>query len=98
VTVTWGAVLDEIEGELAAFEAALANHYPVPEPSRRSEPAGPLPADLAPRAEALLARTRRLESRAEVDRDRIAANLIALAGRHPAPAPARTGRLVDVAG
>lgn len=91
----WATVLDEIETDLAAFEAALADRVPLPEPAERSQPAGPLPAELAFRAELLLARTRSLEARAEVARDRISTSLRALSGRHQPQDRARTGRVVD---
>jgi hypothetical protein len=95
---SWNTVLDEIERDLVAMEAALADQAPIPDPSERSQPTGPLPAALEPRAEVLLARTRSLEARAALDRGRIGSSLLALAGRHQAPEPARTGRVVDVAG
>lgn len=98
MSIQWTTLLDEIEADLAAVEAALADHSAPPQPAERSQPVGPLPAELAPRAELLLARTRRLEGRAEVDRDRIGTSLRALAGRHQSPEQARTGRLIDVAG
>lgn len=99
---SWATVLDEIEADLAAAEATLAERGAAAstrfEPSDRSDPDGPLPAEMGPRAEVLLARTRILEERATVDRDRIGTSLQALAGRHQPPEPARTGRVVDVAG
>ena len=98
MTVPWHTALDEIEQDLAAVEAAIADHSPAPEPSPRSVPAESLPAELAPRAEALLAWTRTLEARAAADKERIGANLLTLAGRHQGPEQARTGRVVDVAG
>ena len=94
----WYSVLDEIERDLVAMEAAVAEHAPIPAPSNRTQPSEPLPADLASRAEVLLARTRSLEARATLDKDRIGSSLLALAGRVQAPEPARTGRVVDLAG
>ena len=108
--VPWATVLDEIEADLAAAEAALADRdaavttrvnlsvNPRVDPEERYEPDGPLPAELGPRAEILLARTRTLEARATVDRDRLGTTLAVLAGRHQPPERARTGRVVDVAG
>ena len=98
LTLSWNRLLDEIEADLAAVEAALDDHSALPEPTERSHPVGPFPGELAFRAELLLARTRRLEGRAEVDRDRIGTNLRALAGRHQPPERTRTGRLIDVIG
>jgi hypothetical protein len=98
MTSDWNTLLDEIEQDLAAVEAALADRARPPEPLARSVPASSLPAELAPRAEALLARTRGLEARTEADKERIGTNLLTLAGRHQAPEQARTGRFVDLAG
>jgi hypothetical protein len=58
-------------------------------------PLEPVPPDLAPRAEALLRRTRELEARAAGEIDGIREGLRALAGHRP-PAPTQTGRIVDV--
>ena len=96
MTGAWSAVLDEIERDLAAVEAALADHTPLPAPLNRPQPSTPLPTQLAPRAEVLLVRTRSLEARAAADKDRISSSLLALAGRHQGPQPVRTGRVVDV--
>ena len=96
----WRSVLDRIERQLAAVEAALEHHTDL---DRGAEPAGggpalgPLPVELAPRAEVLLARSRSLEVRAERERERIGGSLRALARRRRNPAPrARTGRVVDI--
>ena len=95
----WRTVLDRIERQLAAVEAALEHHTDLDldaEPAGGAPVLGPLPAELGPRAEVLLARSRSLEVRAERERDRIGASLQALARRrHPAPRT-RTGRVVDV--
>jgi hypothetical protein len=100
---SWSSVLEKIERDLAAVEAALDDEAPnadrsIPTPAARALPSEPMPVELAPRAEYLLVRTRELEARALADKDRIAASLLALAGRHQAPEPGRTGRLVDLAG
>ena len=96
----WRSVLDRIERQLAAVEAALEHHAHLDldaGPAGREAALGPLPAELAPRAEVLLARSRSLEVRAERERDRIGASLRALARRRGHPAPrTRTGRVVDI--
>jgi hypothetical protein len=100
VNAPWNKVLDEIEADLAAVETALAERSPAPvrpRPGAGSEPLGPMPEELAPRAQFLLERTRSLEAQAETDRDRIGASLRALRGRQM-PETARTGRVVDMAG
>jgi hypothetical protein len=108
VSDSWSSVLEKIERDLAAVEAALDDEAPnadrsIPAPAARPVPSEalpnePMPVELAPRAEYLLVRTRALEARALADKDRIAASLLALAGRHQAPESGRTGRLVDLAG
>jgi len=103
VTDSWSSVLEKIERDLAAVEAALddaaANaDRSIPTPSAQSLPNEPMPVELAPRAEYLLVRTRSLEARALADKDRIASSLLALAGRHLALESGRTGRVVDIAG
>jgi hypothetical protein len=103
VSDSWSSVLEKIERDLAAVEAALDDDAPnadrsIPTPSPRSLPSEPMPVELAPRAEYLLVRTRSLEARALADKDRIATSLRALAGRHQAPESGRTGRVVDIAG
>jgi hypothetical protein len=91
----WNMALDRIEAELVAIDDALANGRPVPAQSATAVPSEPIPTDLGPRAEALLARTRRLEHRATEELDGIRDALRALSGRRP-PAATNTGRIVDV--
>jgi hypothetical protein len=108
VSDSWSSVLEKIERDLAAVEAALDDDAPnadrsIPTPAASRIPSEalpdePMPVELAPRAEYLLVRTRELEARALADKDRIAASLLALAGRHQALESGRTGRLVDLAG
>jgi hypothetical protein len=103
VSDSWSSVLEKIERDLAAVEAALDDEAPnadrsIPTPAARPLPSEPMPVELAPRAEYLLVRTRALEARALADKDRIAQSLLALAGRHQSPESGRTGRLVDLAG
>jgi hypothetical protein len=103
VSDSWSTVLEKIERDLAAVEAALDDEAPnadrsIPVPTAPSLPNQPLPVELAPRAEYLLVRTRSLEARAAADKDRIASSLLALAGRNQASESGRTGRVVDLAG
>jgi len=91
----WNAALDRIEADLAAAADALENGEAMPEPAAGALPTQPLPADLGARAAALLDRTRMLEARATEEIDGIRDRLRALVGR-PQPAPAPTGRIVDV--
>ena len=100
---SWSSVLEKIERDLAAVEAALDDDAPnadrsIPTPTPGALPSEPMPVELAPRAEYLLVRTRSLEARARADKDRIATSLLALAGRHQARESGRTGRVVDIAG
>jgi hypothetical protein len=92
---SWKTALDRIEAELVAIDDALANGRPAPAQSAAAFPTEPIPADLEPRAEALLQHTRRLEDRATEELDGIRDALRALPGRRP-PAAANTGRIVDV--
>jgi hypothetical protein len=92
---SWGRTLDRIEADLAAIDEALANGLLAPAAVAIALPSEPLPSDLGPRAEALLRRTQRLESRATHEIDGIQDALRALAGRRPPPAT-NTGRIVDV--
>jgi hypothetical protein len=92
---SWNLTLDEIEADLVAVEAALEQGSPAPEVPQPAFPAGPIPAELGARAEGLLRRSRDLEARAAEEIDGIRECLRALAGRRP-PAPAPTGRIVDV--
>ena len=57
----WAQALDELEMDVAAAEALLADDHraremPRPDPWRPPEGLGPLPLDLRPRADAILAR------------------------------------------
>jgi hypothetical protein len=57
----WGRALDELELDLAATEALLATDhrakaYPVMDPWRPPAGLGPLPLELRPRADAIVAR------------------------------------------
>jgi len=97
---TWSAALDQFEADLCATEKALADggrepHRTVPAIMHGLFPPEPIPAELAPRAEDLLRRTRDLEARATAELEGIREGLRALAGHRP-PAPAHTGRIVDV--
>lgn len=49
----WGAVLDEMELDLGAIEAALRGEAPFPGAYRTRRPAIPLPPELAERARTL---------------------------------------------
>jgi beta-phosphoglucomutase-like phosphatase (HAD superfamily) len=94
----WSAALDQLDADLTATEAALEHggrepQRTIPEMLSRF-PDAPMPAELAPRAEALLARTRRLESLANQEIEGIRKTLRSLAGHRPAP-PSNTGRIVD---
>ena len=91
----WEAALDRIEADLVAVEAAIRESRPAPEVDAVALPSQPMPAALGARAEALLDRTQALEAQATAEIDGIRESLRALAGR-PAPAPAPTGRIVDV--
>jgi hypothetical protein len=97
----WQAALDQLEADLAETEAALQRDANEPRrtvPELRSQfPADPLPPDLAPRAEDLLARTRRLEAIATGEIDGIRRALGSLAGSRPTPpaSTGHTGHLVD---
>jgi len=91
----WEEALDRIEADLVAVEEAIRESRPVPDRDPVTLPDEQLPAFLGRRAEALLDRTRALEARATAEIDGIRESLRALAGR-PAPAPAPTGRIVDV--
>ena len=95
MTGAWDTALDRIEADLVAIEDALANGRPLPEEGPGELPTQPLPAELGARAAALLDRTRAVEARTSTEIDGIRASLRALAGRRP-PAPAPTGRIVDV--
>jgi hypothetical protein len=97
-SVDWRAALDQLEADLAATEEALEHgggttQGTVPELLSQF-PAAPMPPELAPRAEELLARTRRLEVLANEEIEGIRGTLRSLAGHRPAP-PATTGRIVD---
>ncbi len=92
---SWGCALDRIEADLVAIDDALANGLLAPGPVALDLPVAPIPADLGPRAVALLRRTQRLEARATREIDGIQDALRALAGRRP-PAATNTGRIVDV--
>ena len=94
-TQPWVVTLDEIEADLAALEAALEHGEAAPERPEAAFPVEPIPAELGARAEALLRRSQELEARATEEIDGIRESLRALAGRRP-PAPAPTGRIVDV--
>jgi len=60
---SWAHALDELEGRVAAGEELLARGADQPlEPFEAPPGLGPLPADLAPRAEVVLARSRALEA------------------------------------
>jgi hypothetical protein len=95
----WNDALAGIEADLAAIEGVLRNGVTPPERyaplAPRPLPTDPMPAECGARAEALLRRTRELEARAGADLDGIRDALRALGGRRP-PAPALTGRIVDV--
>ena len=97
-SVDWRAALDRLEADLAATEEALEHGNREPEgaiPELLTDfPTVPLPVELAPRAEELLARTRRLEALANEEIEGIRGTLRSLAGHRPAP-PATTGHLVD---
>jgi len=97
----WQAALDQLDADLTATEAALERGGNEPRrtvPELLTDfPADPLPPDLAPRAEDLLLRTRRLEAVATEEIDGIRRALGTLAGHRP-PAPTstgHTGHLVD---
>jgi hypothetical protein len=97
---SWRATLDQLEADLIATEDAFDNGDREPQRSVATMssvefPAGPVPPELAPRAEALLRRTRRLEARASAEIDGIRDALRSLAGHRP-PAPSRAGSIVDV--
>jgi len=92
---SWQSALDRLEAELTAIEDALAEGRPAPVETTTALPSVPLPPDLAPRAEQLLERTRRLEDRAAEELDGIRDALRALPGRRP-PAATKTGRIIDV--
>ena len=93
----WSAALDQLEADLTATEEALVHgrepHRVVPDLLSQF-PAAPMPAELAPRAEELLHRTRRLEALANEEIEGIRGTLRSLAGHRPAP-PSNTGRIVD---
>jgi hypothetical protein len=96
----WNDALAGIEADLAAIEGVLRNGVTPPEryapvTEARPLPTEPMPPECGARAEALLRRTRELEARAGADLDGIRDALRALGGRRP-PAPALTGRIVDV--
>jgi hypothetical protein len=100
-TPAWQAALDQLEADLTATETALERGGNEP---RRTVPAllthfppDPLPAELAPRAEDLLRRTRRLEAIATEEIDGIRRALGSLAGQRPATptSSGHTGHLVD---
>lgn len=60
---SWAAVLDELEGRIAAGESLLARGEDhLVEPFEPPAGLGPLPLGLAPRAEVVLARSRALEA------------------------------------
>jgi hypothetical protein len=92
----WTAALDRIEADLVSIEDAIKAGRPVPDGAAAELPTVALPEELGTRAAALLDRTRALEARATEEIDGIRDCLRALAGRRP-PAPAPTGRIVDVA-
>jgi hypothetical protein len=94
-SAAWNAALDRIEAELTAIDDAIANGLPAPAQSGTTFPSEPMPPDLGPRADALLQRTRGLETRAAEELEGIGDALRALAGRRP-PAPTNTGQIVDV--
>jgi hypothetical protein len=91
----WDTALDRIEADLVAVEEAIRENRPAPDHDAVDLPSRPLPAALGTRAQTLLDRTRALEAQATAEIDGIRESLRALAGR-PAPAPAPTGRIVDV--
>ena len=91
----WTSALDRVEADLVAIEDAIGTGRPVPDPVAAELPTEPLPEELGTRAAALLDRTRALEARATEEIDGIRDCLKALVGRRP-PAPAPTGRIVDV--
>jgi hypothetical protein len=91
----WTSALDRIEADLVAIEDALGTGRPVPACGTVELPTEALPEVLGTRAAALLDRTHALEARATEEIDGIRDCLRALAGRRP-PAPAPTGRIVDV--
>jgi hypothetical protein len=97
-TTAWQAALDQLEADLTATETALERGGQEPRrtvPELRSQfPTDPMPPDLAPRAEDLLRRTRRLEAIATEEIDGIRRALGSLAGHRP-PSPSSTGHLVD---
>jgi hypothetical protein len=97
-SIDWRAALDRLEADLVATEKALEHAggtSPRTVPELLSQfPAAPMPPELAPRAEELLARTRRLEVLANEEIEGIRGTLRSLAGHRPAP-PATTGRIVD---
>ena len=73
----WEAVLAQLEGELARFEAALADPSAAPYVSPVVVPhdLGPVPTDLARRAVALATRYETAVERGEAEHDRIRAEL-----------------------
>jgi hypothetical protein len=91
----WNSALDRIEADLVTIEDAIESGRPVPDCAPAELPTLALPEELGSRAAALLERTRALEARATEEIDGIRDCLRALAGRR-APAPAPTGRIVDV--
>ena len=94
----WRSALDQLDADLTATEEALREGMREPQrtvPELLAQfPADPMPPELAPPAEELLARTRRLEALANEEIEGIRSTLRSLAGHRPAP-PATTGRIVD---
>ena len=94
----WAAALDEFERRLHAFRLVLDDDLePIDTPWPPPEVAGhPLPADLAPRARALLARAAELEEAIRLRREDI--HLKAAFGHRPlrSASPSRHAHLADL--
>jgi hypothetical protein len=62
---SWADVLDAFDERIRGLETAARGEGPPPPPATAWEPDDALPAELVPRAHALLARSRTAEAQAE---------------------------------